>query len=191
MEGLWWFERNRGDRFLSRSKIWEMRRPKWCTRWPNGKDWLWPITTSNRDAAFIPILGISAQMRSWETFIRFMSISGTGEPRVITDEEDRNINFLKEIITICRMIRTEYMVYEMYPQSNLACPRSCILFMPKRVVQAYMWLEPKDREHAICQKYGRCSSSALVASWATGKKHDGRAPDCDDYTTKGLNDLPG
>ena len=24
-----------------------------------------------------------------------------------------------------------------------------------------------------------------------GKKHDGRAPDYDDYTTKGLNDLPG
>ena len=39
--------------------------------------------------------------------------------RVITNE-DRTVNFLKEIVNriYAAMIRTEYMVYEMYPQSS-------------------------------------------------------------------------
>ncbi len=52
--------------------------------------------------------------------------------RVITDE-DRNVHFLKEIVNriYAAMIRTEYMVYEMYPQINLACHKSYISFIQR------------------------------------------------------------
>ncbi len=52
--------------------------------------------------------------------------------RVIT-EQDRNIDFLKEIVTriYAAMVRTEYMVYEMYPQIKPACHRNCTLSMRK------------------------------------------------------------
>ena len=57
--------------------------------------------------------------------------------------------------------------------------------------QLYPNLEPKCREHAICQKYGAVFIIGIGCQLGDGKKHDGRAPDYDDYTTKGLNDLPG
>ena len=84
--------------------------------------------------------------------------------RVIT-AEDRNADFLKEIVNriYAAMIRTEYMVYEMYPQ-----------------------IKP-----AICKKYGAVFIIGIGCKLSDGKKHDGRAPDYDDYTSKGLNDLPG
>ncbi len=49
--------------------------------------------------------------------------------RVITNE-DRNVEFLKEIVNriYAAMIRTEYMVYEMYPQ--IAVPASKVTFHP-------------------------------------------------------------
>ena len=51
--------------------------------------------------------------------------------------------------------------------------------------------EPKCREHAICKKYGAVFIIGIGCKLSDGKKHDGRAPDYDDYTSKGLNDLPG
>ena len=52
--------------------------------------------------------------------------------RVITNE-DRNVNFLKEIVNriYAAMIRTEYMVYEMYPQIK-AVPATKATFHPFR-----------------------------------------------------------
>ena len=51
--------------------------------------------------------------------------------------------------------------------------------------------EPKCREHAICQKYGAVFIIGIGCKLSDGKKHDGRAPDYDDYTSTGLNNLPG
>lgn len=54
--------------------------------------------------------------------------------RVITST-DRNIDFLKEIVTriYAAMIRTEYSVSETYPQLKPCLPRTCSLFMPKNL----------------------------------------------------------
>ena len=57
--------------------------------------------------------------------------------------------------------------------------------------QLYPNLEPKCREHAITQKYGAVFIIGIGCKLGDGKKHDGRAPDYDDYTSPGLNDLPG
>jgi len=112
--------------------------------------------------------------------------------RVITNE-DRTVNFLKEIVNriYAAMIRTEYMVYEMYPQINPSLPQKLHFIHSEELRQLYPNLEPKCREHAICQKYGAVFIIGIGCQLGDGKKHDGRAPDYDDYTTKGLNDLPG
>ena len=112
--------------------------------------------------------------------------------RVITDE-DRNVNFLKEIVNriYAAMIRTEYMVYEMYPQINACLPQKLHFIHSEELRQLYPNLEPKCREHAICQKYGAVFIIGIGCKLSDGKKHDGRAPDYDDYTTNGLNGLPG
>ena len=112
--------------------------------------------------------------------------------RVITDE-DRNIHFLKEIVNriYAAMIRTEYMVYEMYPQIKPCLPQKLHFIHSEELRQLYPNLEPKCREHAICQKYGAVFIIGIGCKLSDGKKHDGRAPDYDDYTTIGLNNLPG
>ena len=52
---------------------------------------------------------------------------------------------------------------------------------------------PKEREDAICEKYGAVFIIGIGGKLSNGQKHDGRAPDYDDWTTvaedgkKGLN----
>ena len=89
------------------------------------------------------------------------------------------------------MIRTEYMVYEMYPQIKPCLPQKLHFIHSEELRQLYPNLEPKCREHAICQKYGAVFIIGIGCKLSDGKKHDGRAPDNDDYTSKRLNNLPG
>ena len=75
--------------------------------------------------------------------------------RVIT-AEDRNVEFLKEIVTriYAAMVRTEYMVYEMYPQIKPFLPHNIHFIHSEELLQIYPDKTPKEREHAIAQKYG-------------------------------------
>ena len=42
---------------------------------------------------------------------------------------------------------------------------------------------PKERENEICRKYGAVFLIGIGGKLADGKKHDGRAPDYDDWST--------
>ena len=106
--------------------------------------------------------------------------------RVITTE-DRNVNFLKEIVTriYAAMIRTEYMVYEMYPQIKPCLPQKLHFIHAEELRQLYPNLEPKCREHAITKKYGAVFIIGIGCKLSDGEKHDGRAPDYDDWKLNG------
>ena len=112
--------------------------------------------------------------------------------RVITPE-DRNVEFLKRIV--CRiyaaMLRTEFMVYELYPQMKPCLPRTIHFIHAEELRQLYPNLDAKEREDAITKKHGAVFIIGIGGKLGDGKKHDGRAPDYDDYTTPGLNGLPG
>ena len=112
--------------------------------------------------------------------------------RVITPE-DRNVDFLKR--TVCRiyaaMLHTEYMVYELYPQMKPCLPPTIHFIHAEELRQLYPHLEPKEREDAITEKFGAVFIIGIGCPLGDGKKHDGRAPDYDDYTSEGLNGLPG
>ncbi len=112
--------------------------------------------------------------------------------RVITPE-DRNVDFLKRIV--CRiyaaMLRTEFMVYELYPQMKPCLPRTIHFIHAEELRQLYPHLDAKGREDAITKKHGAVFIIGIGCKLGDGKKHDGRAPDYDDYTTSGLNGLPG
>ena len=112
--------------------------------------------------------------------------------RVITPE-DRNVDFLKRIV--CRiyaaMLRTEFMVYELYPQMKPCLPRTIHFIHAEELRQLYPNLDAKEREDAITKKHGAVFIIGIGGKLGDGKKHDGRAPDYDDYTTPGLNGLPG
>ena len=113
--------------------------------------------------------------------------------RVITKEQ-RNVNFLKEIVTriYAAMRRTEYMVCEMYPQIKPFLPHNIHFIHSEELLQIYPDKTPKEREHAIAQKYGAVFIIGIGCRLSDGKEHDLRAPDYDDYSTVNPeNNLPG
>ena len=101
--------------------------------------------------------------------------------RVITKEQ-RNVNFLKEIVTriYAAMRRTEYMVCEMYPQIKPFLPHNIHFIHSEELLQIYPDKTPKEREHAIAQKYGAVFIIGIGCRLSDGKEHDLRAPDYDD-----------
>ena len=112
--------------------------------------------------------------------------------RVITEKE-RNVDFLMDTVEriYASMIRTEYMVYENYPQIEPYLPEKLHFIHSEELRQLYPDSTPKEREDKITEKYGAVFIIGIGGQLADGTKHDGRAPDYDDYSTKGYNDLPG
>ena len=104
--------------------------------------------------------------------------------RVITKKQ-RTVDFLKQIVTriYAAMRRTEYMVCEMYPQIKPFLPHDIHFIHSEELCQMYPDKTPKEREHAISQKYGAVFIIGIGCKLSDGKEHDLRAPDYDDYTT--------
>lgn len=112
--------------------------------------------------------------------------------RVMTKEE-RNIDFLKKIVNriYAAMLRTEFMVCEAYPQIKPFLAEEIYFIHSEELRQLYPDKTPKEREDLITKQYGTVFIIGIGAKLGDGKEHDLRAPDYDDYTTPGLNGLPG
>ena len=109
--------------------------------------------------------------------------------------EDRTLAFLKNIVEriYAAIRRTEYLVCESYPQIKPFQPETIHFVHAEELLQMYPDKTPKEREDAICKKYGAVFVIGIGGKLANGEKHDGRAPDYDDWSTvaedgrKGLN----
>lgn len=107
--------------------------------------------------------------------------------------EDRNIDFLKVIVKriYATLLRTEYLVSESFPQIRPILPDEIQFIHAEELRLMYPDLSPKEREFKITQQYGAVFIIGIGAKLGDGEKHDGRAPDYDDWTTPGENGLPG
>ncbi len=110
--------------------------------------------------------------------------------------EDRNINFLKDVVKAIYsvMIKTEYVVYENYPQIKPVLPKEIKFISSAELLEKYPNLSAKEREDAITKEYGAVFVMGIGGKLANGEKHDGRAPDYDDWSTPnsdGFNGLNG
>ena len=109
--------------------------------------------------------------------------------------EDRTLAFLKNIVEriYAAIRRTEYLVCESYPQIKPFLPEQIHFIHAEELLEMYPDKTPKEREDAICEKYGAVFVIGIGGKLANGEKHDGRAPDYDDWSTvaedgrKGLN----
>lgn len=112
--------------------------------------------------------------------------------RVISPMQ-RNVEFLEHIVRriYSAMLRTEYMVFESYPDIKPELPRSIHFIHAEQLRQMYPELSPKEREDKITKEYGAVFIIGIGCALGDGKPHDGRAPDYDDYSTPGLDGLPG
>ncbi|MBE6292365.1 MAG: aspartate--ammonia ligase [Bacteroidales bacterium] len=103
----------------------------------------------------------------------------------VINEENRNVDFLKKTVEriYAAMLRTEYMVYEMYPELQPSLAEEIHFIHAEELLQMYPNLSPKDREHAIAQKYGAVFIIGIGGKLSSGEPHDNRAPDYDDWST--------
>lgn len=111
-------------------------------------------------------------------------------------KEDRNIEFLKDIVRriYAAIVRTEYMVYEMFPTIEPQLPEQIKFIHSEELLQLYPNMEPKYREHAICKEYKAVFIMGIGSQLSNGEKHDNRAADYDDYSSvnsDGYNGLNG
>lgn len=114
---------------------------------------------------------------------------------LVITEKQRTISFLKEIVERIyqAMLRTEYMVYELFPLIKPVLPRKIKFIHAEELLQRYPSLNPKEREDAICKEFGAVFIIGIGADLSNGEPHDLRSPDYDDWTTvnednfKGLN----
>ena len=91
------------------------------------------------------------------------------------------------------LVRTEYLVYEAFPQIRPELPQDIYFIHAEDLLQKYPTLSPKEREDAITKEYGAVFIIGIGGLLSNGEKHDGRSPDYDDWSTptedghKGLN----
>ena len=100
-------------------------------------------------------------------------------------KEDRTLAFLKNIVEriYAAIRRTEYLTCETYPQIKPFLPEKIHFVHAEELVETYPGKTPKEREDAICEKYGAVFIIGIGGKLSDGKKHDGRAPDYDDWST--------
>ena len=97
--------------------------------------------------------------------------------------EERNIDFLKEIVEriYAALVRTEYLVYEMFSEIKPVLPQKIHFIYAEDLLQKYPTFTPKEREDAITKEYGAVFIIGIGSKLSNGEKHDGRAPDYDDW----------
>ena len=107
--------------------------------------------------------------------------------------EERNVEFLKEIVRriYAAMVRTEYLVYEMFPEIRPVLPQQIHFIHAEDLLQKYPTLTSKQREDAITKEYGAVFIIGIGCQLSNGEKHDGRAPDYDDWSTVAENGQVG
>ena len=103
---------------------------------------------------------------------------------VITKEQ-RTVSYLKHIVERIHAAirRTEYLACETYQQLRPFLPEKITFVHSEELLAMYPDLTPKEREDRICREYGAVFVIGIGGKLADGKKHDGRAPDYDDWST--------
>lgn len=103
---------------------------------------------------------------------------------VITKEQ-RTQQSLREIVERIygAIRRTEYLACEWYPQLKPFLPEKIHFVHAEQLLQMYPDLTAKEREDAICKEYGAVFVIGIGGKLSNGEKHDGRAPDYDDWST--------
>ena len=111
----------------------------------------------------------------------------------IISKEERNMDTLvstvRAIYSVLR--KTEKYMAVQYDYIEEILPREIAFVSTQELVDMYPDLTPKEREYKIVKEKGAVFLMQVGKTLTNGERHDGRAPDYDDYTSTGLNNLPG
>ena len=99
--------------------------------------------------------------------------------------EDRNVEYLKKTVkSIYKVIKEcESLIYAEFPHITPTLPDEITFIHTEELLQEYPRLSPKEREAAVARRYGAVFLIGIGQQLSDGTRHDGRAPDYDDWTT--------
>ena len=105
----------------------------------------------------------------------------------IIPKEERNEETLKRhVLKIFKVIKhMEHEVWYKYPHAVNRLPDKIHFFTSQELEDRYPDLTPTERETAMCKEYGCIFVMGVGKKLKSGIKHDGRAPDYDDWDLNG------
>ena len=106
--------------------------------------------------------------------------------KIITKEQRTTENLhiiVSQIYSV--LLKTENMILTDYPQLEKKLSEEIKFITTQELEILYPQLTPKEREDAICKKYGAVFLSQVGKRLESGQSHDLRAPDYDDWELNG------
>lgn len=105
----------------------------------------------------------------------------------VIDRSDRNEDYLKMTVRqIYNVLReTELYIKNEYPILDIHLPEEITFITSQELEDKYPALSSKERENRICKDKGAVFLMQIGNILKSGKKHDGRSPDYDDFALNG------
>ncbi len=102
-------------------------------------------------------------------------------------KEDRNEEYLKDTVRriYSAVLSTADSIERKNPVLDNYLPRDIHFITTEELLKLYPDLTAKERENAIAKKYGAVFLMKIGGRLSNGEKHDGRAPDYDDWELNG------
>ena len=106
--------------------------------------------------------------------------------KIIT-AEDRTMDYLKATVRSIygAVLRTANAISEAYPIIENDLPKSISFITSSELLEKYPNLTAKQREYEITKELGAVFIMQIGCRLQNGEKHDGRAPDYDDWSLNG------
>lgn len=105
----------------------------------------------------------------------------------VIDDADRTIEFLQDTVKriYAAILLTADFVERKFPVLENYLPRDIKFITTQELLDKYPTLSGKERENAIAKAYGAVFIMQIGGRLSNGEKHDGRAPDYDDWSLNG------
>ena len=106
---------------------------------------------------------------------------------LVIGKEQRTIGFLKETVEkiVDAFVKTHKAVVKEYPALKQKFSEKVHFVTTQELEDMYPLLSSEQRENAITEKYMTVFIMQIGGALKSGNKHDGRAPDYDDWTLNG------
>jgi len=112
----------------------------------------------------------------------------------VIEKSDRNLSFLKDTVNkiYSALKSTDDFACATYPQlPGFSLPEEIKFIQAEELEDMYPTFTAKEREHAICKEHGAVFLIGIGSDLKSGKPHDGRAADYDDWSTPTENGFKG
>ena len=105
----------------------------------------------------------------------------------VIDRSDRNIDYLKRTVRdiVNAVTETADALNIAFPSLHNRLPREVFFLTTQELEDKYPDLTPKERENAVCREHGVVFLMQIGKTLRSGIRHDGRAPDYDDWELNG------